>query len=139
MIFKSLVGLSAPGGRRVLGVLLGCSLYGLSLLLSSGRRVRVLFLLRGDRLGPCSLNLLQLFPLARRLPRCHQLDPNCPWGIGTLIAAPAWNFNQIVTFTGTRANQANCVKIYVLPSPFVVTPIDLSSCGLPTISSQGGV
>ena len=59
-----------------------------------------------------------------------------------MIAAPAWSFNQIVTLTGTRANQVNCVKTYVLPSPFVVTPIDLSFCGLLTslmINSQGGV
>ena len=28
--------------------------------------------------------------------------PGCPWGIGTLIAAPAWNNDMVVTFTGAR-------------------------------------
>jgi hypothetical protein len=67
--------------------------------------------------------------------------PDCPWGIGTLIAAPAWSNNVTVTFTGARANQTNCIVKIVLPSPFVVTPIDLSSCGLLTslrIKSEGG-
>ena len=45
-----------------------------------------------------------------------------------------------MTFTGTRANQDASVLEVVLPSPFVATPIDLSSCGLLTsltIKSEG--
>ncbi len=55
--------------------------------------------------------------------------PGCPWGIGTLIAAPAWNNDMVVTFTGARENQADCVVEVVLPSPLVATPVELSSCG----------
>lgn len=61
--------------------------------------------------------------------------------MGTLIAAPAWNNDLQVTFTGTRNNQPDCVVTVALPSPLVVTPIDLGSCGILTsltISSQGG-
>lgn len=68
-------------------------------------------------------------------------QPGCSWGIGTLIMAPAWRNNVVVTFTGTRANQADCVVRTTLLNPFVVSFVDLSVCGLLRslrIRSEGG-